>query len=104
MEYNKDLTTNEVARRLKAAGIRGGSRPTVIRWSDDGYLPHYRTFGGRYRMYRPEVIELLIVLWRRGQTDLEKVRDELFELHDKLAEEDNDHDSNRTDSSAEASS
>lgn len=85
-----DLTTNEVAKKLKDAGIRGGSRPTVIRWSDDGDLPHYRTFGGGYRMYREEVINLLIQLWRDGATDVKQVKDKLFALHAALAERDRD--------------
>ena len=83
-----DLTTNEVAKRLKEAGIRGGSRPTVIRWSDLGYLPHYKTFGGGYRMYRTEVIDRLIQLWRSGATNIEEVKDDLFALHAALAERD----------------
>jgi excisionase family DNA binding protein len=86
-----DLTTNEVAQRLKAAGIRGGSRPTVIRWSDEGWLPHYKTFGGGYRMYREEVIQLLIDLWRGGNTNMEQVREKLFALHEQLAEREHPH-------------
>jgi excisionase family DNA binding protein len=91
----RDLTTNEVAVKLREAGIRGGSRPTIIRWTDSGFIPHYRTFGGGYRMYRPEVINLLVQLWRSGVNRddepgkwLEKVSEQLFELHDKLAERD----------------
>lgn len=91
----EDLTTNEVAAALKAAGIRGGSRPTVIRWTDDGYIPHRRSPRGNYRYYRPEVIDLLVYLFKVGigqgeDTDswLEKVSEQLRELHDKLAEGD----------------
>lgn len=84
---HRDLTTKDVEARLKAAGLRG-SRPTIIRWSDNKQIPHYRTLGGRYRMYRPEVIELLIRLWRGGATDIDKIKDQLFELHDQLAERD----------------
>lgn len=83
------LSTTEVAKRLEEAGV-GISRPTVIRWSDatPPNIPHYRTFGGKYRKYRPEVIELLIQLWHEGNTDITKVRDKLFELSNQLAERD----------------
>jgi excisionase family DNA binding protein len=87
-DRKRDLTTNEVALRLRAEGIRGGSRPTIIRWADEGSLPHYRSFGGGYRYFRPEVINLLVRLWRGGATNIEQVKDQLFELHDKLAERD----------------
>jgi DNA-binding transcriptional MerR regulator len=83
-----DLTTRGVAERLRAEGIRGGSRPTIIRWADEGSLPHYRSFGGGYRYFRPEVIDLLVRLWRGGATNIGEVKEQLFELHDKLAERD----------------
>lgn len=91
MVHRKDLTTNQAAQRLRDAGLPG-SRPTIIRWSDDKILPHYRTPGGRYRYFRPEVIELLIKLYRSGLTDTEQMRKQLYELHDQLAERDNGND------------
>lgn len=91
----EDLTTNGVAAALKAAGLRGGSRPTVIRWSDDGYIPHRVSPRGKYRYYRPEVVDLLVYLFKVGMSEgedtdswLEKVSDQLKELHDKLSERD----------------
>ena len=89
-----DLTTKGVERKLKAVGIRGGSRPTIIRWSDKGWIPHYKTFSN-YRYYRPEVIALLIQLWREGNrqdTDganwVESISERLWQLHNQLAERD----------------
>src|SRR5215218_5934097 len=91
----RDLTTNEVANALKAAGVRGGSRPTVIRWTDDGYIPHRVGPRGNYRYYRPEVVDLLVYLFKVGVSEgedtgswLERVSEQLRELHDKLAERD----------------
>lgn len=83
------LSTTQVAKRLEEAGVPV-SRPTVIRWSDADppNLPHYRQFGGKYRRYRPEVIDLLIQLWHENKTDIKEIRDKLFELSDQLAERD----------------
>jgi hypothetical protein len=82
------LSSREAAERIKKAGLRGGSRPTVIRWSDLGFLPHYKTPAGGYRNYRVEVIDLYIRECQQGQTDMKQLKERLFALHDQLAERD----------------
>jgi excisionase family DNA binding protein len=79
------LTTKEVAERL------GISPSTVIRWASGGNLPHFRQFGNQRRYYGP-VIDHLKRRWQEGVTDLEVLKDELFEVRDSLVEVQPDND------------
>jgi excisionase family DNA binding protein len=71
------LTSSQVAERI------GVSKSTIIRWSQSGWLPFFRDFGGQ-RQYHPKVIDQLKLRWLGGERNITMLRDDLFRLQDQL--------------------